>query len=489
MQELIKKVEFTNLNEVKVAIKAELECLAEGCITLGYLFKQTRDKELYKEDGYESILEFAKAEFNLGKSSVYSYMSINDKFSVEGNSLEIDEKFREFGSSKLAEMLTLTDSQMENITPDATVKDIREYKQITNGIKDSRRLENAENTGAESDFKAVKNSLYEVVEYHFKNEGRGIFEKIIKLILSDDPELETKIMFAIAPSKFKSTRMQATAVIFQEKLINIMKIGQVKETYTYADLIKAIDEVFEPFNAESPKDTFKRHYLEDLVPPVQVKVEIKNVKEEKVVEKPIPAPEKVEEEQIPGQVNIDEIPEVLPEQIKEPFPELEEAEEIEEIVEDTEDEFLNDIEEELDGNQEQDKMIEEEVEDSDNPLSCKFDNTARCLVASKNSCTSEDNSGCMYLSGTLEEDNEEEQTEILDAAAVVETVEQEPEVEVEEASVAAVVEETLEDCHIEISGKFGNKYINDEKLEAIKQFISKAMNERKSFTVDIKIID
>ncbi|WMJ85472.1 DNA-directed RNA polymerase subunit alpha C-terminal domain-containing protein [Anaerocolumna sp. MB42-C2] len=55
-------------------------------------------------------------------------MSINDRFSKDGNSPMIQEEYKGFSISKLSEMLTLTDNQMEQITLTTTVAQIKDIK-------------------------------------------------------------------------------------------------------------------------------------------------------------------------------------------------------------------------------------------------------------------------------------------------------------------------------------------------------------------------
>lgn len=295
---------ISNLKQMKVIIRAELESLVDGFVALGYYLKKTRDTEMYKEDGYENIFEFAKAEFNLGRSSVYSYMAINDRFSIDGNSPELSDEFRGYGSSKLAEMLTLTDEQIENITPDATKNDIKEYKKIVNENSSPTGWTNGLNTQSEPNFNTQKNGLFEFANDYFKNEGRNVFEKVITIVLSAAEDREERIMYAIAPSKFKMIRFGGTTAICNAESITVMKVGQAKEIYSYRDLIEMIERLFEPSPDESAADIFEDYYQEDLVPvKVEVKIadhqETKEVKKEVAVAKPKPkAPEKVQDTQL-----------------------------------------------------------------------------------------------------------------------------------------------------------------------------------------------
>lgn len=114
--------------DVKKFIQANINSAAMSFIAIGYYLKYVRDNELHNEDGYSSIWEFAKSEFGIGKSSASSFMGINDKFSKDGNSPILLDKYKDFSSSKLAEMLTMTDEQLEEVTPTTTIVQIRQIK-------------------------------------------------------------------------------------------------------------------------------------------------------------------------------------------------------------------------------------------------------------------------------------------------------------------------------------------------------------------------
>ena len=98
---------ISTLQGVEIALRKELEHIAEGYIKVGYLLKKTRDAEFYKEKGYADVFEFAKETFNISRTWAIRFMQINDTYSIDGNSPEIQEKYRGYGSSKLSEMLAL----------------------------------------------------------------------------------------------------------------------------------------------------------------------------------------------------------------------------------------------------------------------------------------------------------------------------------------------------------------------------------------------
>lgn len=106
-------------------IKESFNSMSENVVKIGFYLKHIRDMELYREGQYTSFGEFVKNEYGLSATSASRYMSINDRFSVDGNSPLLLENKKDFSKSQLQEMLYLTDEQVERVTPDMTVKEIR----------------------------------------------------------------------------------------------------------------------------------------------------------------------------------------------------------------------------------------------------------------------------------------------------------------------------------------------------------------------------
>lgn len=114
--------------EAKDILREKLDNMKMNFIATGYYMKYIRDHELFREDGYESIWEFAEDNYGIKKSTASRWMAMNDKFSQGGNSPVLAEEFRGFEKSQLQEMLYLDDKQIETVTPNMTVKEIREVR-------------------------------------------------------------------------------------------------------------------------------------------------------------------------------------------------------------------------------------------------------------------------------------------------------------------------------------------------------------------------
>ena len=120
--------EIMSYDSAKSIIRRDLESMSRKFITIGYYLKLIRDNEMYRQDGFRDIWEFAQDTYGISKSTCSRWMAMNDKFSQGGNSPYLKEEYRDFGKSQLQEMLYLTDEQMEQARPDMTAKEIREIR-------------------------------------------------------------------------------------------------------------------------------------------------------------------------------------------------------------------------------------------------------------------------------------------------------------------------------------------------------------------------
>lgn len=128
-------MEYTQLTlddwmSMKERLKNDLNGVAESFVRIGFTLRQIEGQELYKKDGYDSIADFAKKEYGLSSSTVSRFIAINAKYSIDGYSERLRPEFSGIGSSKLAEMLTLPDGDLELIRPETTRETIRELKQF-----------------------------------------------------------------------------------------------------------------------------------------------------------------------------------------------------------------------------------------------------------------------------------------------------------------------------------------------------------------------
>lgn len=123
---------YTNLllEDAKEFIRSNMASASRSFIAIGYYLKYIKANKLYEQDGYSGIWDFAQNEFNISRTWAGRWMAINDRFSKGGNSPILLDQYTGFSASKLAEMLSLPDDQLEQVTLVTTRAEIRGMKPV-----------------------------------------------------------------------------------------------------------------------------------------------------------------------------------------------------------------------------------------------------------------------------------------------------------------------------------------------------------------------
>lgn len=115
---------------LKKEIKEEFIKASASFVRIGYLLRKAEDSEGYKNDGYDSLTEWAHDELGLTATYVSRFKAINAKYSADGYSDRLLPEFVGYGSAKLGEMLALPDEDMEMLNPEMKRSDIRALKEF-----------------------------------------------------------------------------------------------------------------------------------------------------------------------------------------------------------------------------------------------------------------------------------------------------------------------------------------------------------------------
>lgn len=237
--------------------------LKKDFVRIGYSLRKIDELKLYEKDGYKSIAEFAKAECKLTDSDVTRFMQINERYSIGGYSEELCEEFLEYGQSKLTEMLALPDGDMEMINPTVSREGIRELKRFNK----SEPIE------------GVADDLQQLIEKFYEAN-----EEILNDLYSSEAiatgEVD-KMKEIVNPSGNKMYKKGLYFLMMYENDIKVKKHGETPQTLSWADFFDITNSIFGPDAAG--KNTYKNHFGNS------------------------------EEEQIPGQMETYDYPEVLPE--------------------------------------------------------------------------------------------------------------------------------------------------------------------------------
>lgn len=307
-------------SEFKTALDTEMNKAAESFVKIGYLLKIARDTDILAESGYNSLTEFAQAEYNLDKSQVSRFIAINDNYSVDGYSDRLRTEYTGYGYSKLAMMLTLPAAVVAELTPSYSKSDIQALKEEVAAEEAISPME----VYLEGEKEELEDAslLYQAM-YQLFLENPELYEK-------PDADIDT-LMETLAPAgeNIYTVRIQGVGRIMiscKEDRVNLVNVRTNNvEICTWEQLTEEYTKLFRSCTWE---ERYGRPYPVKSEPAAEEPVPVEAVKEKKtkkpkvtkakVTSEPVITrcvkSDEAPHEPIEGQDTIDEHPEYLPEQ-------------------------------------------------------------------------------------------------------------------------------------------------------------------------------
>ena len=342
--------ELKNYSEYKAALDKQIKESAEGFVKIGYLLKLAKDTDILKDSQYSNVIEFAKAEYGIDKTMVSRFININDRFSENGNSPVLRTTYQGFGYAKLAIMLQLPDTLNEELTLEYSKREIQTLKEEMDKEKTISDLEiYAEGTDSE------KTELEQIV-YKICEENIEVYERIYKAVTHEQLTSNSVInIFAPAGDMIYSVRVQGAgrkaASFKQGEDVSVVSLRtSEKDTYNTQEVLNAVVNMIARNIVDSKNDAktvWQQIYgieypKKDEVAPVQQngktnseskksekKMKVVKAKQEEIhnIEKSVPKVSPIEQskepekpiktesehidEQLEGQKNIKDYPEVM----------------------------------------------------------------------------------------------------------------------------------------------------------------------------------
>lgn len=286
---------YTDYREYKAALDAELQQSTESFVRIGYMLKLARDTDILQGSGYTNVNDFARAEYNIDKTLVSRFISINDRFSEGGNSDCLKEQYRGFGYAKLAIMLQLPDAVNEEITPaysKADVLALKEEVDAERAVTDIEVMLEEKNEVQE----AMANSLDRVM-YQLGHDCPEVYAGFHRGIRAagEEKEVYRTIQEILAPSGegIHSVRIMGIGRLLlsvkgtdREVTLTNVRSGE-KENYTWEQMAAAVRNIIDI--GKEARESYEAVYGEKY--PVEEKKEVAPVQPE-AGQKEAPKPKK-----------------------------------------------------------------------------------------------------------------------------------------------------------------------------------------------------
>lgn len=308
--------------EYRAELGAELASASESFVRIGYLLKVARDTDILKYTSYTTYVDFAKAEYGLDKTQVSRFIRINDRFSEGGNSLELKDEYKGFGTRKLGVMLTLPEEITEELSPEYTVEDIetihkevKEEQKITplDDYIEKVEAEQTNDTGAA----LAKDDILMAAVFEIGKAYPEVFERVV-----ENPGIEIKKILAPIADQMYIVRVMGVGklmIICKESEIVIVNARtNEKSSRTWEDMLLAWDDdLLGTVHTLNFKEAYKELYGIDFpekeVAPVQL--EKKEAPKPKADNKKVKTPAKpVKKEEPKEEIKTEDPKEEVPEE-------------------------------------------------------------------------------------------------------------------------------------------------------------------------------
>lgn len=173
-------------------------------------------KELYKVENFKNIYDFVKEKYNYSRGTCNKYINICERFGVPGETgtvVGLQDKYAEYGVSKLGVMLCFPDNLLEQVEPSMSVRALKQLAEdYQNSLSDQRQAietenkkmidtvigdaeESAMNEPVSTDVEVMNKSTF-VCQASTMNELLGlqeVMEDTFKDILKEHPQAKIRV--------------------------------------------------------------------------------------------------------------------------------------------------------------------------------------------------------------------------------------------------------------------------------------------------------
>lgn len=146
------EADVARYDELVVKLRECWDVAQKATMATAFLLYEVYNSGLYKIDGHKNIYEFGLDMFGKKKTEVNRLINIVDRFGkqiAEGKPIEgIADKYSGYSQSQLGEMLGHSDDELSIITPEMSVREIREALKVYKPEKEKKEKDVVDGSGA-----------------------------------------------------------------------------------------------------------------------------------------------------------------------------------------------------------------------------------------------------------------------------------------------------------------------------------------------------
>lgn len=265
--------------ESKREIKERFCRIANDALYIGWKLTCIEESSAYRYDGYESMKEFAEAEYKMSADKISRYPRVYKKYGIPGEIPQLKQEYEKYNFSQLIEMLQIPEEDEAMIRPELKRDGIREL------VKFNKENENNPNNllGWQQDpEKDLKCAILEF--FRNRKESLNTLYASEAYAENDIPEM-IRIIRNNQKKQFRDSKTSIFMILYEDQIF-VKACNKDPQDITWERFFEIAREIFD--HAAAGDQTWE-HFFEP--------------------EKFVPA----QEEQIPGQDSIMNHPEYTPE--------------------------------------------------------------------------------------------------------------------------------------------------------------------------------
>lgn len=272
------RLTLPELEQEEKQIRENLGGIVRNFVKTGWHLSRIDRSGAYKLKGYHSVTEYARETFGMTPDGVSRFIHVYEKYSIQGDTPELREEYRDFNFSQLTEMLQLPEDDHAMIRPETKREDIRDLKKFNKQFQNNPdNLLNWQQDPDDIIREAVKDFFFSR-----KKDLNGIYEQYG---IGPYPEETVKLMarFLYHEKKRKFQNDRVFIMLYPDQVFIKSSDGELQDI-TWTEFFQTMGSIFD--SSAAGKETWENYFNPD--------------------------PDGELEEQIPGQDNIMNHPEYLP---------------------------------------------------------------------------------------------------------------------------------------------------------------------------------
>lgn len=272
------RLTLPELEQEEQGIRENLGGIVKNFVKTGWHLSRIDRSGAYKLKGYHSVTEYARETFGMAPDGVSRFIHVYEKYSIQGDTPELREEYRDFNFSQLTEMLQLPEEDHTMIRPETKREDIRDLKKFNK--QSQNNPDNLLNWQQDPD-----DIIREAVKEFFKAREKDLNEIYDQYGVGPYPEEDIKkmarLLYHEKKKKFQTNRV--FVMLYPDQVFIKSSDGELHDI-TWPEFFQTMGSIFD--GSAAGKDTWENYFNPD--------------------------PDGEFEEQIPGQDNIMNHPEYLP---------------------------------------------------------------------------------------------------------------------------------------------------------------------------------